>query len=89
MSNYRKRMTPEEVEMALRDVDPYDQMSIHTATKKDHRCTLCGKRIPLGAKYWSSPTGGRREHTNCDVYTREPDLPDGYNHNRSLYKQPK
>lgn len=69
-------------------------MKIHTATKKDHRCDLCGRRIPIGAKYWSNESGGRREHTNCDLYEKEPLLDLGYNQNRpkpkkSIFKQTK
>ena len=58
-------------------------LETHVATKKDHRCDLCGRRIPIGARYWTRSDGGWREHTNCEDYTREPELPQEYNRNRS------
>lgn len=57
-------------------------MKIHTATRKDHRCDECGRKIPVGARYWSSDDGGRREHTNCLEFEDQPLLDDGYNQNR-------
>ena len=52
------------------------------ARKKEHRCCECGRRIPIGARYWASEDGQWREHTNCEDFTTEPVLPAGFNRNR-------
>lgn len=57
-------------------------MKTHKATKKDHRCDLCGKRIPIGARYFCDDDGQNREHTNCEEFKKEDDLPKGYNQDR-------
>ena len=60
----------------------------HTAiaTRKAHRCSECGRRIPIGERYWASDCGRWREHTNCEDFKDQPELPAGYNQNRSLYR---
>lgn len=45
---------------------------------KIHRCHLCGKRIPIGVNYWyelNGSNGHRKQHTNCDDFREEPELP--------------
>lgn len=61
-------------------------MRTHVARDKDHRCDACGKRIPIGARYFVDETTDYhfREHTNCIDFQSEPELEAGYNHNRSL-----
>lgn len=59
---------------------------IVNALRKDHRCTLCGRRIAVGTKYWADETGDTREHTNCELYVTEELLPEGYNQNRPRKK---
>jgi hypothetical protein len=61
-------------------------MEVHTATRKDHRCNECGRRIPIGAKYFVENDGEIREHTNCLLFENEPLLPAGYNQNRKVNK---
>lgn len=64
----------------------------HVATKKDHRCSACGRRIPIGARYFVTGNGEHglahretaREHTNCLEFENEPELPAGYNTNRKV-----
>ena len=62
-------------------------MEVHTATRKDHRCSECGRRIPIGAKYFSENGGESREHTNCLLFEHEALLPSDYNQNRKLKKK--
>lgn len=61
-------------------------MESHVATRKAHRCDECGRRIPLGARYFSDKTefGITKEHTNCLDYETEPKLHPAYNQSRSL-----
>lgn len=61
-------------------------MKIHLARRKDHRCSECGRKIPIGSKYWSNESGSIRQHTNCLLFEDQPLLPDGYNDDRSSYK---
>lgn len=58
-------------------------METHIATRKDHRCFECGKRIPIGARYFCEEGGGMRTHTNCMDFEDEDVLPIGYNWNRT------
>lgn len=60
------------------------KLVMRVAKRKEHRCTTCGKKIPLGHKYWSKDEGQFREHTNCDLYSKEETLPDGFNRNRKI-----
>lgn len=55
-------------------------LKIHTA-KKDHKCSLCGKKIPAGDRYWREHNEGTgntatyyKEHTNCELYTGQKDV---------------
>lgn len=46
--------------------------------KKDHKCNVCDRLIPKGARYWrtDSNTSGMsntfREHTNCLDFQSQP-----------------
>lgn len=67
--------------MVIRVVDE-SQLVTRIAKQKEHRCTSCGRKIPIGHRYWSRDAGEFREHTNCDLYRKEELLPDGFNKNR-------
>lgn len=58
-------------------------MEAHIATRKDHRCDICEKRIPIGARYFSIDSGSVREHTNCLDFENEEYLPVMYNNHRT------
>ncbi len=54
-------------------------LGIQTARKR-HRCDLCGRRIPKGARYFrevaedQNTDYDRKEHTNCLDFESEPML---------------
>jgi len=58
-------------------------METHIANRKDHRCDECGRKIPIGARYFSKDGGDHREHSNCMDYEAQPLLEEFYNKNRS------
>lgn len=60
-------------------------MDTHIATRKDHRCDVCERKIPIGARYFVTDEGSR-EHTNCLEFENQPRLAWGYNQNRSVGK---
>lgn len=55
-------------------------METHIA-RKEHRCDECGRRIPIGSKYFSN-VAENRQHTNCLLYKDEPMLKIEFNMNR-------
>ena len=57
-------------------------LKTHIAKRKDHRCTECGRRIPIKARYFSDEGGDIRVHTNCLNFENEEILPDMYNFTR-------
>lgn len=61
-----------------------------TTADKEHRCTECGRLIPVGHKYWKKfdPKKGidRREHTNCLDYREHELLNANFNKNRKVRK---
>lgn len=59
-------------------------METHIAKRKTHRCDLCGRRIPIGARYFCDENGDNREHTNCLDFTDEPLLNFWYNKDRKV-----
>ena len=59
-------------------------METHIAKRKPHRCSSCGREIPIGARYFSDAGGEIREHTNCLEYEKYPLLDAGYNKNRKV-----
>lgn len=49
-------------------------MKVVTA-QKEHECSLCGKKIPVGSRYWSDYkefadgcATNVKQHTNCAEY---------------------
>ena len=58
-------------------------METHIAQRKPHRCDACGRKIPIGARYFSQSRGEFREHTNCEDYAKEPMLAWNYNQCRA------
>ena len=57
-------------------------MKIVTA-RKDHKCSLCGRKIPKGSRYWqrdydNDPRAheaqvNMKEHANCAEFENEPE----------------
>jgi DNA repair exonuclease SbcCD ATPase subunit len=55
-----------------------DSLKIHKA-QKDHKCFVCGRKIPKGHKYWRDYEEGGddgalkdiKEHTNCELYNQQ------------------
>lgn len=51
--------------------------------RKDHKCSLCGRKIPVGTRYWQHAYDNDpkrldvsvniKEHTNCAEYEKEPE----------------
>lgn len=70
-------------EFLILDAENND-IRLSVAKRKEHRCSTCGRKIPLGHKYWVKNEGQFREHTNCNLYVKEELLPDGFNRNRKL-----
>lgn len=48
-----------------------DQPVLSIVKKREPFCTTCKRKIPSGHKYWSKFNGQHKEHTNCDLYTKE------------------
>lgn len=53
--------------------------------RKRHRCTNCGRLIPVGSHYWRTwnESSDKREHGNCLDNEDQPMLEDGFNQNRT------
>lgn len=64
-------------------------MKIHLAKRKDHRCSECGRKIPIGSKYWSNESGTIRQHTNYLLFEDQPLLPEHYNDLRGILRSKK
>lgn len=55
-------------------------MKIVTA-KKDHKCSLCGRKIAAGTRYWQHAYDANsnevqvnvKEHANCAEHENEPE----------------
>ena len=56
--------------------------------RKPHRCTNCGRLIPVGTNYWCTYSEAlgeevdKREHGNCLDNENQPLLDMGFNQNR-------
>lgn len=70
------RLPFERLVMARKD------METHIATRKPHRCHLCGRKIPIGSRYFTEKGGERREHTNCMDFKDQPLLDPWFNADR-------
>lgn len=48
-------------------------MKIHTS-RKDHRCSECGRLIPAGTRYWRDfrEDIDLKSHTNCEDFKGQP-----------------
>lgn len=53
-----------------------EAMETHIASRKEHRCDKCGRRVPIGARYFFD--NGLVEHYNCLDFEDQPILDVGF-----------